>query len=324
LVADRVHLLGVDGGNSKTAALVATPDGTVVGAGRVAGNGDPYNVGIAAAVAKHREAVEAALATAGLRPADVRGAVLSLAGADWPEDIAELTEAHRTWLPGAHVVNDAIGALRSAVPAGPGVVVVCGTGTATGARGPDGSTWHASFWQETQGAHELGVRALRAIYRAELGIDPPTALTGAILAATGEPTVEAVLRHASARGIANRRDPAALAAVLLETADAGDAAARGIVAGHGASLARTALAAARHVGIPLDRAFPVALTGGVLRHPSSVLPDAITAEIHSSAPAAAIVRPDVEPVVGALLLAFDAAGVPTTAWVMDRIRETAG
>jgi len=322
-VAEGVHLLGVDGGNSKTVALVATPDGSVVGAGRVAGNGDPYKVGIEAAVATHRKAVETALAAAQLRPADVGEAVLSLAGADWPEDIAELEAAHRTWLARARVVNDAIGALRAAVPAGPGVVVVCGTGTATGARGPDGSTWHSSFWQETQGAHELGVRALGAIYRTELGIDPPTALRGAILAATGEPTVEAVLHHASARGIANRRDPAVLAPVLLEVAGAGDPAAREIVARHGASLGRTALAAARRVGIPLDGAFPVALTGGVLRHPSAVLPDSIAAEIRSSAPDAAIVRPDVEPVVGALLLAFDAAGVAVTPWVVDRIRETA-
>jgi N-acetylglucosamine kinase-like BadF-type ATPase len=321
-MVEGIHLLGVDGGNSKTIALVARPDGTVVGMGRVAGNGDLYKVGLDQAVAVHRTAVEAALAVAGLEAADVGAAVLSLAGADWPEDIADLTAAHEAWLPGARVVNDAIGALRAAVPSGPGVVVVCGTGTATGARGPDGSTWHSSFWQETQGAHELGVRALRAIYRAELGIDPPTALTAAILAATGEPTAESVLHHASARGIANRRDPAALAATLLEVAAAGDAAAGRIVARHGAALARTALAAARRVRIPLETAFPVALTGGVLRHESTVLPDAIAAELRSSAPSLEIVRPDVEPVVGALLLAFDAAAIPATPWVVERIRET--
>jgi N-acetylglucosamine kinase-like BadF-type ATPase len=219
-------------------------------------------------------------------------------------------------------VNDAIGALRAAVPTGPGVVVVCGTGTATGARGPDGTTWHSSFWQETQGAHELGVRALQAIYRAELGIDPPTALTGRILAATREPSVEAVLHHASARGIRDRRDPAILAPVLLDVAAEGDPAARRIVARHGASLGRMAVAAARRVGIALERRFLVALTGGVVRHASSVLPDAIAAEIRSSAPEVVVVRSDVEPVVGALLLAFDDAGVPAGRFVRDRIAAT--
>ena len=314
-------LLGVDGGNSKTVAVLARPDGTIVGRGRVDRNGDPHRVGIEAAVAVHRAAIERALGTAA-EPADVRAAVLSLAGADWPEDVVELAAAHRAWLPAARVVNDAIGALRAAVPTGPGVVVVCGTGTATGARGPDGTTWHSSFWQETQGAHELGVRALQAIYRAELGIDPPTALTGRILAATREPSVEAVLHHASARGIRDRRDPAILAPVLLDVAAEGDPAARRIVARHGASLGRMAVAAARRVGIPLERRFLVALTGGVVRHASSVLPDAIAAEIRSSAPEVVVVRSDVEPVVGALLLAFDDAGVPAGRFVRDRIAAT--
>jgi N-acetylglucosamine kinase-like BadF-type ATPase len=191
-------------------------------------------------------------------------------------------------------------------------VVVCGTGTATGARGPRGDTWHSGFWQEPQGGHELGVRALQAIYRAELGIDPPTALTDAILRATGEPSVEAVLHHATWRGVRDRRDPALLAPVLLDIAATGDTEALRIVTAHGASLGRTALAAARRVGIPLDGPFPLALTGGLLRHPSTLLPDAIAAEVRAGAAEVNVLRPRLEPVVGALLLAFDSAGLPVS------------
>jgi N-acetylglucosamine kinase-like BadF-type ATPase len=317
-----VVLAGVDGGNSKTIALVARPDGTIVGTGRVDRNGDPHKVGIERAVGVHREALESALAAAGASPHDVLAAALSLAGADWPEDIEALAAAHRAWLPSSRVVNDAIGALRTAVPSGPGVVVVCGTGTATGARGPDGRTWHSSFWQEPQGGHELGVRALQAVYRADLGIDPPTALTSAILEATGEPSVEALLHHATARGMSDRRDPAVLAPVLLDTAAAADPAALAIVTAHGASLGRTAVAAARRVGIPLEHPFPLALTGGVMGHPSPLLPDAIAAAVRAAAPRVVVTRPDLEPAVGALLLAFDAAERPAGADVVDRIRAT--
>jgi N-acetylglucosamine kinase-like BadF-type ATPase len=299
--------LGVDGGNSKTVAVVARDDGTVVGTERVVRNGDIHRVGLEAAVAVHREAVEAALAAAGARPADLDAAILSLAGADWPEDVAELEAAHRAWLPGARVVNDAIGALRATIPDGPGVVVATGTGTATGARGPSGETWHSSFWQEPQGAHALAVQSLQAVYAAELGIAPPTELTGAVLAATGAPDVETVL-HRQSRRVDRWRDVDMLAPVLLDVAADGDPTARAIVRDHGASLGRTAIAAARRVGMGSDP-FGLAPAGGLFRHPAPQLRDALVATVRADFPQVELVRAELEPAVGALLLAFDSAGL---------------
>jgi N-acetylglucosamine kinase-like BadF-type ATPase len=204
------------------------------------------------------------------------------------------------------------------VPEGPGVVVALGTGAATAARGTDGRTWHSSFWQEPQGARELGVRALQAVYRAELGIDQPTALTERVLARLGEETVEAVLHRATRRGPSRWREPAALAGLVLDVAEEGDPAAFAIVHEQGLSLGRTALAAARKVGID-GLQFPVALCGGVLRHRGSVLEDALLAGIRSGAPRAWPVRPPLEPAAGALLLAFDRAGIPVAGEVGERL-----
>lgn len=313
-------LLGIDGGNTKTIALVAAPDGTILGTGRVDRNADVHKVGVERAVAVVNEAADRALGDIrfGDDTHDITAA-LSLAGCDWPEDAEELGAALADRWPHAVLVNDAIGALRAAIPDGPGVVVVCGTGTATGARGPDGSTWASGYWQEAQGAHELGVKALQAVYRSELGIDPPTALTAPVLAAMGEPTVEAVLRHRSGRHVAAGRDPAILAWILLEAADAGDAAAASIVAVHGTSLGATALAAARKVGMDLAAPFPLALSGGVLRHRSHALRDAIVGTVRAGAPFVETVAPQGEPAAGALLLAFDAAGLPSGPDVRARI-----
>lgn len=320
-MTDGPILLGVDGGNTKTVAVVAAADGTILGGARILRTSDIYAVQPDVAVAIHHEVADAALASAGLDPDALSvSAAFSLAGADWPEDIALLEHRLRPRWPGATIVNDAIGALRAAVPKGPGVVVVCGTGAATGARGPDGRTWHTSFWQEPQGGHELGVLALRAIYRADLGIDRPTLLTERVLAATGEPSVESLLHHASGREIADRRDPAALAWIVLEAADAGDEAATAIVIQQGVELGRTALAAARRVGIePTDR-FGLALTGGVLRHPGTGLRDAIVRTVLDAAPRVELLGPPPEPAAGALLLAFDAAGIAVGGALLDRIR----
>jgi N-acetylglucosamine kinase-like BadF-type ATPase len=318
-------LLGVDGGNTKTLAVAASPDGTVLGTGRVVRGSDIHKVALQAALSVYDEASDAALhgvaETAGRGLAEGRVvAAFSLAGADWPEDIAALSEGLTARWPGAVVVNDAIGALRAAIPAGAGVVIVCGTGTATGARAADGRMWHSSFWQEVQGAHELGVRTLQAVYRADLGIDPPTALTPAVLAATGERDVEALLHHATARGVADRRDPALLASVLLEVAERGDPAAVAIVERHGTALGRAAVAAARRVGIGREDGFDLALTGGVLRRHRGRFRDAIVNAVAAEAPAMRVVEPALEPVAGALLLAFDAAGIPTGSEVVRRIR----
>ena len=309
-------LLGVDGGNTKTIALVARADGTVVGAGRVTECADPYAVGLDRAVTVILEAANEALTQAAGPP--VGAAAFSLAGADWPEDVADLGGALRIYWPDALVVNDGIGALRAAVPEGPGVVIALGTGAATAARGTDGRTWHSSFWQEPQGARELGVRALQAVYRAELGIEQPTALTERVLARLGEETVEAVLYRATRRGPARWREPAALAGLVLDAAEEGDPAAFAIVHEQGLSLGRTALAAARKVGID-GLQFPVALCGGVLRHRGSVLEEALLSAIRSGAPGAWPVRPPLEPAAGALLLAFDRAAITVGGEVGERL-----
>jgi len=299
-------LLGVDAGNTKTVALLARPDGRIVGAGRALGCADIHATSVEMALERIETAVADAFSAA---PGMLAAAGWSLAGADWPEDHDVLAAALADrWpdLPGT-VVNDGIGGLRAAVPSGPGVAVVCGTGAATAARGPSGRTWHASFWQEPQGADELGVKTLLALRRAWLGIDPPTALSDAVCAYLGEPDVEAV-NHRWTRREAPWRDVPTLAPLLLDVAGVGDPTAVAIASDHGAALGRWAVAAARQVGIE-GGPFPLALTGGVLRHPVRILRDALVACFEQTYPEAVPVQPVFEPAVGALLLAFDVAGI---------------
>jgi N-acetylglucosamine kinase-like BadF-type ATPase len=316
-------LLGVDGGNSKTIALVATADGTIVGSGR-GGCADIYGaVSPRAAAEAVAAAVAAALQAANLKPEDLAASCFSLAGADWPEDFAFWRRVlqRRQYKNKVVVVNDAIGALYAGLPSGIGVVVACGTGAATGARGADGELWHSSFWQETQGSSQLGYKTLRAVYRAELGLGPATSLTGRVLAFFELASVEQVLHRMTAR----QRRPAIpierLARALLDEAQAGDAVAQGIVQEHGASLGDYAAVAARRVAIePLP--FTLVLTGGVLRHPSPLLGQAIVARVQATAPAVQAVTSQFEPAVGALLLARESAGLAPDEITLARLHAT--
>jgi N-acetylglucosamine kinase-like BadF-type ATPase len=306
------HVLGLDAGNTKTVALLARLDGVIVGAGR-GGCGDIYGAGSPeAAMAQIDAALAGALKQAGdeLDLTQLAAACGSMAGADWPEDM-ELIRcelAARGLKRNLSVYNDAIGALRAGTPDGVGVAVACGTGTATGARAADGRWWHNSYWQVPQGAHELGEAVMAAVYRAELGLDPPTRLTGRVLEFFQLPTVERVLHRTTARNQPPNPDLGPLARVLLDLAEAGDETARRIVRQHGAALGEYALVAARQVGLE-QTSFTLVMAGGVLRHPSPLLKTALVEQVRAAVPGVRPVMSPFEPVVGAVLLALEAAGV---------------
>jgi N-acetylglucosamine kinase-like BadF-type ATPase len=317
------YILGVDGGNTKTVALLARPDGRIAGAGR-GGCGDIYGGGLAeVALSSIEEAVAGALREAGARAETVETGVFSLAGADWPEDFDFIGTELRQRPFGASVivVNDAVGALRAGSPDGTGVVVVCGTGAAIGARSASGAMWHTSFWQEPQGSRHLGNKTLRAVYRAELGIDPPTALTARVLQFFGQPGVEDDLHLFTARLGRRPSNVGGLARVVMDEAERGDATAHRIVEEHGSALGDYALAAARRVGIE-RRPFTLVLAGGVLRHPAPLLGAALVARVRTASPEVRVVNSRFEPAVGALLLALEAAGVAVDDQLIARMLPT--
>jgi N-acetylglucosamine kinase-like BadF-type ATPase len=316
-------VLGVDGGNTKTLALVARDDGTILGTGR-AGCGDIYGAtSSAAAIAEIERAVEAALIEAGIQSTELDFGVFSLAGADWPEDFSLLTNAMhaRGYGRNIQVVNDAIGALRAGSPDGTGVAVACGTGAAIGARGHDGRIWHSSFWQETQGADELSLKALRAVYRAELGIDPPTILTEQILQAFAARSVEDVLHLLTRRGAPRPAARRELVRPLFDAADAGDAMARQIVTSHGKSLGDYVIVAARKVGL-METEYRLVLTGGVLRHPTPLFRDALVGRVWEASPGVHAIQSRFEPAAGAVLLAMDLACADTDVLLLDNLEKT--
>lgn len=302
--------VGVDGGNTKTLALVAAADGAIVGAGR-AGPGDIYGAPSPdVAIDNVMEAVHRALASAGLATQSIDAAGFSLAGADWPEDFELLRSELSRALDGLVapvVVNDAIGALRAGTRDGVGVSVVYGTGHAVGARSGSGAEWHSSFWGEPAGAVELGRALVAALVGSVLGMGPRTSLERRALDEFCQPDVESLLHAFTRRDGLSWRAYAQLAPAVLDEAARGDPVARGIVLRQTELLAGYARHAARTVG--LDAPFPLVLAGGVMRHPSRLILDTLTAQVPDGRP----IRPRFEPAFGGLLLAFDTAGlVPST------------
>jgi N-acetylglucosamine kinase-like BadF-type ATPase len=324
-------VLAVDGGNTKTIAIVAALDGTIQGAGR-GGCGDIYNAGdgtdgqdsAAAAVANIEYAVQSALQAAQVKASDLVTGVFSMAGADWPEDFAYLQAAMEARGFGRSIIvqNDALGVLHTGSSNASGVSVVCGTGAGTGARGPDGRTWHSSTWQnQVQGGAQLGQKTLYAVYRSELGIEPPTTLTPRVLDFFHLNTVEEVLHLFTSRvnKVSSRVDQ--LTPILLDEAHANDSVAVLVVQEHGRALGDYALAAARQVGIE-GTAFTLVLAGGVFRHYSSLMADTIIERVQTTSPEVRPTHFRFEPIIGVLFTALEAAGGSVNDTLLEKLIPT--
>jgi N-acetylglucosamine kinase-like BadF-type ATPase len=309
--------LGIDAGGTKTVTILTDASGRVIGAGR-AGASNIY-ASVDSAFKALDQAVSEALGTASVSLERVTATCLSATGADWPEDFALLERGlrergHRS----IRVVNDAMGALRAGSLDGTGVVVVCGTAAGIGAKSPSGLEWHSSFWQEPEGAEQLGRTALRAVYRAELGLDPPTSLTARMLEVHGVGSVEALLHAYTARDERTKQRVGRLARVLLDEASLGDEIAYQIALDHGAALGDYAIAAARKVGL-LNSPFALVTAGGVMRHPSRLMAEALLARTQLAAPEARLVHCPLEPVAGAVFLAIERSGAVVTDAVRQRL-----
>jgi N-acetylglucosamine kinase-like BadF-type ATPase len=324
-------VLAVDGGNTKTIALVAALDGTILGAGR-GGCSDIYNArpgtswpdSAAAAIANVEFAVESAMQAAQINATDLVVGVFNMAGADWPEDFVLLQNAMEARGYGGMILvqNDALGVLHAGSSDNTGVSVVCGTGSATGARGPDGRIWHASRWQDqVQGSVGMVQDALDALYRSELGIDPPTTLKARFLDFFQLNTVEEILHLFTHRTERPHINIGYLTPLLLDEAQAGDSVARQVVIEHGTWLGKYALAAARLVGIE-GTPFTLVLAGGVFRHPSTLLADAIIAQVRATSPEVRPTRYRYEPIIGVLFTALEAAEIAIDETILDNLIPT--
>lgn len=295
--------LGVDGGGTKTAALLVDGDGQVLGWGTAEGS-NYHIIGLEAAYARVKQAVDAALQ---LRTPDV--ACFGMAGADLPHDFQQLNASLTELGLGCPftVRNDVISILRAGSRFPYGVSVVCGTGFNAGGVNKNGEEYRfpalGDIAGDRAGARRLGVWALGEAFRAWDGRGEPTLLSDAILQALGVPDYETVARHWVEHKI-TYDDIKGLAPLVFEVSEAGDTVAQRLIREHGVELGISANAVLRKLNL-VDEDCDVVLGGSVFYGKGNLLIDTVKAEIHRTAPGVTIKRLDVPPVVGAVMLAAD-------------------
>lgn len=297
-------VLGVDGGGSKTEAVVVDVDGERSGTGRAAGS-NWETAGLAGAVAQIVAAADEALAACGCTRGEIGAAVFGLAGIDWPGDVAPMTGALRAAGLGGRiaVVNDARIALRAGRPDDVGIVSNVGTGTVTAGRSPDGR-WVRTMavgWGEPSGASSLVRDALHAVAAEHHGVGPATALTPAFLAATVSAGVSELFEAVS-RG--RWRPHPGLAPLVDDAAADGDDVAISLLTESGRRHGAMVVGVARRLGLA-DHDVRVACTGSRHRFAPTVFRAAFDDAIRQEYAGASIERTTTSPVQGAIDLAID-------------------
>lgn len=305
------YFLGVDGGASKTAALVTDENGKPLGHG-VAGPSNHLRVGIETAARNIERAVNKALVAADVASREIVWAYCGIAGADHPAHRQEVVDSLSIFFPRGNftVDNDARIALTGAIGFGAGVVVIAGTGSVAYGRNDAGMEWRAGGWGPTLGDEGSGFFIARggmsAVLRQYDGRGPATIMTDMLkrefqLEPRDLPRfVYASTTHAD--------DIARYGKLVLDAAEAGDAPAQGVVRRASKELANCVLAVGRKLSL-LETEFPVAYVGGVFKSGDTIL-NGMRDAIRAEAPKAKVEPPLHTPVEGAALMAVRAAASP--------------
>lgn len=195
-------------------------------------------------------------------------------------------------------------ALAAAIPVGPGLLIVAGTGSSIYGRGPGGSERLFGGWGhllgDTGSAFSIGLQALQICCRYEDGLDPITSMYDAILKTWSLDSLREAVTLVYGDDFKSRI--ASLAILVASEADHGDEAALRIYKQTAIDLAELASAAARGLGLT-ETECRVALSGSLWNAGSLIFDPFENALLHAI-PHAVIIQPNTSPAHGAASLAM--------------------
>jgi glucosamine kinase len=298
-------VVGVDGGGTKTHAVVVDPEGRIMGEG-TAGPSNPLRVGVTRAAAAVREAIDKACDAAQLRLEDILATEIGLAGARRTELRERLREAlSKLGIADVEVVGDADIALYGATEGQPGVVVIAGTGSVCCGVNARGKRQCAGGWGPVAGDEGGGAwiarRALRAIAHASDGRGPKTSLMVAACSYFHVTTPEDLATAIYAPTMTNER-LAGFGKQVIEAARSKDQVAREIMTEAGSELGLMVAAVIRTLKLETER-FQVAYVGGVFAAGLDLVLGPMCERIHSIAPMAFVAPPRMSPSLAAARMA---------------------
>jgi N-acetylglucosamine kinase-like BadF-type ATPase len=338
-----VAVLGIDSGNTKTAAVCCTPEGRMVAWHRV-GSSNYQTLGTDRACEALCEAALPVARAANAEGLTVAALAIGLNGLDRDKDLAVLQPlVERVVSRIADVVpvaaeaprvlrNDAFLVLRAGTDDGIGIAVSSGSGGNCVGVARDGRRLQVGGLTaelgDGGGAGHIALAALNAAGLARDGRGWHTSFSDKVVALLGLSSIEDIADFT----IPGQRpgDAAAdgppqvglLAPLVFQSAAEGDLVCRRILADLGRDLGRAAQIAAFRLGFAPDDPVPLILGGSVLMHAQDpTFAQAIVLEMQTRFPNAVPHTLVHHPVLGSLLLALDELAAHGDRALADRLAD---
>jgi len=317
------YLLGIDGGGTKTQALIADLDGNIIGEG-FSGSSNYHVAGLETAVSAISDAIEKAIVYSQADIHKFDAVCLGLAGAGRESDRnILLSSISGLGLSDKIIItHDAAIALAGATICQAGVVVISGTGAMAFGINSSGQQQRSSGWGNILGdegsAYYIGRRALSAACRSYDGRGDRTSLVETVIMYLGigdfSEIVKAIYSSEAKQLIAN------IAPLVVSLAESGDNTAIEITKDAGYELALAANAVIRGLSMENDE-FSVATSGSVF-NAGELLLEPFRKNILFCAPKASIISPRFGPSIGALLVALRESGINLSETILGNIKAT--
>ena len=313
------YVLGVDGGQTSTTAVVLDELGRLRGVGQGGAANHIHEPGGVERVRQSlRDAITRACLQAGSRRLAISAAYLGMTGGS-----PEMEQICRPAVPGQQMTlgHDSLIALYSVTLGGPGVVVIGGTGSIGYGRNASGLSATAGGWGYIMGdegsAYWIALRAFQECTKAADGRRPRTRLSEILLEHAGEDDLWQLHRRIYSGSLA-RPDIAGFAQAVGNAAALGERTARAILREAGTELGLLASTVIRKIGAG-GESLAVGYVGGVFRCGDPVM-NPFRSAVMSVAPGARLAAPKVPAAVAAGMLALEDIGVRVTPDVRAEIQ----
>jgi N-acetylglucosamine kinase-like BadF-type ATPase len=299
------YFLGIDGGGTKTQAVITDAFCRIIGAG-VSGASNPLRAGLGEAISHIECAVREAVAGAGIKLEQITSGCAAIAGVNHPIHYHTMKDAldDTLGLDNIYLATDAQAALEGALDGRQGVVIIAGTGSIAMGVNAAGQQVRAGGWGPTLGdegsGYDIARRALRAIASSFDGRSQATVLSERFCRKLG------IASTADLPGVIYNSDSepveiASLAKIVAEAALEGDEVACDILREAGRELSNLAVSVIERLGMRSDQ-FRVACVGSVFKSGEVVL-SSLRDAVRAIARGAEIGPPLFPPTIGAVKLA---------------------
>ncbi len=301
-----MFVVGMDAGGTKTHCRISNELGTIIGEG-YGGKANYQTCGVTVAEASMLEALDQALARAGIGKEQISYGVLGLAGADQTRDI-EILEPICKKVMGSipfELMNDTWIGLRSGSEYG--IVSICGTGAAHAGINRDGRKVifrNIDYLTGNRGGGaEVVEKAIHYAFRSNEGTYHGTAIEADLPDLFKVSTMNEVVDVIRDRGVPDNV-AYEIPKLVLELAEEGDYVAGMIIEDMAKTEGQYGAELIRRLGMDAC-AVPCVMIGSMFatQHPLLIQP--YMNEIKKAANAAYPVYPEQPPVNGAVLLAID-------------------